>query len=154
MGDITIARAIHVLAVMFWIGGVAFVTLVVMPFIRRAHPPADRLAAFHKLEGSFAAQARIWVLLTGVSGFWMVYRAQMWDRFADPRFWWMHAMVGLWAIFAAMLFVIEPLFLHRRMADSSQPAADFDRMEVVHRGLLGLAVVTLLGAVAGSHGLL
>lgn len=154
MGDITIARAIHVLAVMFWIGGVAFVTLVVMPFIRRAHPPADRLAAFHKLEGSFAAQARVWVLLAGVSGFWMVERGQMWDRFADLRFWWMHAMVGLWAIFAAMLFVIEPLFLHRRMEESLKPAADFDRMEVVHRGLLGLAVVTILGAVAGSHGLL
>lgn len=53
-----------------------------------------------------------------------------------------------------MLFVIEPLFLHRRMEDSSQPATDFHRMEVGHRGLLGLAVVTLLGAVAGSHGLL
>lgn len=150
----SIARAIHVLAVLLWIGGVAFVTLVVMPSIRAAHPPTDRLAAFHNLEGRFAAQARIWVLLAGVSGFWMVYRAQMWVRFADPRFWWMHAMVGLWAIFAAMLFVIEPLFLHRRMEDSSQSAADFDRMEVVHRGLLGLAVITLLGAVAGSHGLL
>lgn len=154
MGDITIARAIHVLAVMFWIGGVVFVTLVVMPAIRVAHPPADRLAAFHKLEGRFAAQARVWVLLAGVSGFWMVERGQMWDRFVDLRFWWMHAMVGLWAIFAVMLFVIEPRFLHRRMEESLKPAADFDRMEIVHRGLLGLAVVTLLGAVAGSHGLL
>lgn len=153
MDDITLARAIHVLSVLFWIGGVAFVTLVVMPSIRAAHPPADRLAAFHKLEGRFAAQARTWVLLAGVSGFWMVYRAQMWDWFADLRFWWMHAMVGLWIVFAAMLFVIEPLFLHRRMETSSLPCADFHRMEVVHRMLLGLAVITLFGAVAGSHGL-
>ena len=84
MGDITIARAIHVLAVMFWIGGVAFVTLVVMPSIRGAHPPADRLAAFHKLEGSFAAQARVWVLLAGVSGFWMVERGQFSYRDGNP----------------------------------------------------------------------
>lgn len=82
MDDITIARAIHVLAVLLWIGSVAFVTLVVMPSIRAAHPPTDRLAAFHKLEGRFAAQA------------------QMWDRFADPQFWGMHAMVGLWSIAA------------------------------------------------------
>ena len=93
-------------------------------------------------------------VLAGASGFWMTHRFGLWSRFADPAFWWMHAMVGLWAIFAAMLFVIEPLFLHRRMEESLKPAADFDRMEVVHRGLLGLAVVTLLGAVAGSHGLL
>jgi len=104
MDDITIARAIHVLAVLLWIGGVAFVTLVVMPPIRAAYPPADRLAAIRKLEGRFAVQARIWVLHAGVSGFWIVKRGQMWGRFADPRFWWMHAMVGLWAIFAAMLF--------------------------------------------------
>lgn len=152
MDDIILARAVHVLAVLVWIGGVAFVTLVVMPSVRAANPPAERLAAFHRLEGRFAAQARIWVLLAGLSGFWMIYRAQMWDRFFDLRFWWMHAMVGLWAVFAAMLFVIEPLFLHRRMTTSVKPAADFARMETLHRILLGIAAVTVLGAVAGSHG--
>lgn len=154
MEDITIARALHVLAVLMWIGGVGFVTCVVMPSIRGLHPPDERLAAFHRIEGRFAPQARLWVLLAGASGFWMVYRAQMWDRFADSRFWWMHAMVGLWAIFAAMLFVIEPLFLHRRMERSATPATDFARMERMHRLLLALAIVTLLGAMAGSHGLI
>lgn len=154
MDDITIARALHVLAVLMWIGGVGFVTCVVMPFIRHNHQPAERLVAFHKIEGRFAPQARLWVLLAGASGFWMVHRAQMWDRFADPRFWWMHAMVGLWAMFAAMLFVIEPLFLHRRMREAADPGTDFLRMERMHRLLLALAIVTLLGAVAGSHGLI
>ena len=154
MDDITIARAVHVLAVLLWIGGVAFVTLVVMPSIRGGYPPEERLAAFHRIEGRFAPQARIWVMLAGLSGFWMVQRAQMWDRFADPRFWWMHAMVALWAFFAVMLFLIEPLFLHRRMVHSARPATDFVRMERLHRLLLIFAVVTVLGAVAGSHGLL
>ncbi len=153
MDDITIARAIHVLSVLLWIGGVAFVTLVVMPSVRGTHPPEERLAAFHRIEGRFAPQARIWVLLAGLSGFWMVHRGQMWDRFADFHFWWMHAMVGLWLVFAVMLFLIEPLFLHRRMKESAQPAGDFARMERMHRLLLLIAVVTVLGAVAGSHGL-
>jgi len=125
-----------------------------MPSIRRHHAPDERLAAFHRIEGRFAPQARLWVLLAGASGFWMIHRAQMWDRFADARFWWMHAMVGLWAVFAAMLFVIEPLFLHRRMERSATPAGDFARMEWMHRLLLVVAIITLLGAVAGSHGLI
>lgn len=154
MEDFIIARAVHVLTVLLWIGGVAFVTLVVMPTVRRDEPPGNRLAAFHRLEGRFATQARIWVFLAGVSGFWMVWRGQMWDRFLDPHFWWMHAMVGLWLIFAAMLFVIEPLFLHRRMAASDDPAGDFARMETMHRILLAVAIVTVLGTVAGSHGLI
>lgn len=152
MEDFTIARAIHVLAVLMWIGGVAFVTTVVMPSIRHHHAPEERLAAFERIEGRFALQARFWVLLAGASGFWMVHRGRMWDRFADPHFWWMHAMVALWAIFMAMLFVIEPLFLHRRMERSAHPARDFARMERMHWVLLVASLVTVLGAVAGSHG--
>lgn len=153
MDDIIIARAIHILSVLFWIGGVAFVTLVVMPSIRRSTAPDDRLAAFHRIEGHFAPQARIWVLFAGASGFWMIHRAQMWNRFAYPQFWWMHAMIALWAIFFAMLFLIEPLFLHRRMQNSPDPGRDFWRMERMHRILLLTAVVTVLGAAAGSHSL-
>lgn len=154
MDDITIARALHVLAVLFWIGGVGFVTLVLMPSIRETYAPDERLAAFHRFEGRFAPQAGLWVLLAGITGFWMVHRAQMWDRFIDVRFWWMHAMVALWLFFAVMLYVIEPLFLHRRMQNSVHPAQDFARMVWMHRLLLVLAIVTVLGAVAGSHGLL
>ena len=154
MDDFTIARVLHVIAVLFWIGGVAFVTLVVMPSVRSQHASGERLEAFHKLEGHFAPQARLWVLLAGASGFWMVWRAEMWDRFRDSHFWWMHAMVALWLVFAAMLFVIEPLFLHRRMMSSSDPARDFARMERMHRVLLAASIITVIGAVAGSHGLL
>lgn len=153
MDDFIIARAVHIAAVLLWIGGVAFVTLVVMPAIRSQHAPEDRLAAFHKLEGRFAPQARLWVLLAGASGLWMVWRADMWDRFGDPHAWWLHLMVVLWVIFAAMLFLIEPLFLHRHMAASPCPARDYARMERVHRLLLGVAMVTVFGAVGGSHGL-
>lgn len=153
MDDSAIARAVHVLAVLMWIGGVAFVTTVLMPSIRAAHPPADRMTAFHKIEDRFARQARMWVLLAGASGFWMVNRAELWDRFADLRFWWMHAMVGVWAAFTLMLFVAEPLFMHRRMAAPNQPPDRFARMERMHRLALVLAVVTVLGATAGSHGM-
>jgi uncharacterized membrane protein len=154
MDDFTWARVLHVLAIVPWIGGVAFVTTVLMPAVRRGNPPDQRLAAFHRFESGFAWQARLWVSLAGLSGFWMVYRADLWSRFADPHFWWMHAMAGLWAIFAAMLYVIEPLFLHRRMEHSNDPARDFDRMERMHRILLGVGFVTVLGAMAGAHGLL
>ncbi|RYE58437.1 MAG: hypothetical protein EOP18_01175 [Rhizobiaceae bacterium] len=153
MEDFVVARVMHVAAVLMWIGGVAFVTTVVLPSIRANHDPDERLEAFHRLEGRFAPQARLWVLAAGVSGFWMAHRAGLWDRFADPLFWWMHAMVGVWILFAMMLFVIEPLFLHRRMAASPAPSLDFIRLERMHRFLLAASLVTVVGAVAGSHGL-
>jgi uncharacterized membrane protein len=153
MTDFIYARIVHVLAVLLWIGGVAFVTLVIMPAVRRDHPPGERLAAFARIEGGFAPQARIWVLLAGASGLWMAWRANLWSRFVEPAHWWMAAMVAIWAIFALMLFVLEPLIVHRRMQASTDPARDFVRMERMHRVLLAASLVTLAGAVGGSHGL-
>lgn len=153
MDELVTARVIHVIAVLFWIGGVGFVTWVIIPTLVADELPENRLAKFHLIERRFAMQARIWVLLTGVSGFWLVYRVDLWDRFVDPRFWWMHAMVALWAIFAVMLFVLEPLVLHRRMASSFTPEADFRRLVRLHHTLIGLALIVLFGAVGGSHGL-
>ena len=153
MDGFILARMIHVFSVLFWIGGVAFVTMVVMPSVRNRHAPDERLAAFHRIEGRFAPQARVWVLLAGASGLWLIWRGDMWSRFADPHFWWMHAMVAVWLLFALMLFVIEPLFLHRRMASSTRPERDFARMERMHRLLLALSLVAVAGAVGGSHGL-
>lgn len=153
MDDFTLARVLHVVAVLMWIGGVGFVTLVAIPAIREMHPPAARLAAFHRFEGRFAVQARIWVALAGISGLWMTWRGGMWDRFADPGFWWMHAMLAVWLVFAAMLFVIEPLFLHRRMAASPDPARDFARLGRMHVLLLAASLIAVAGAVGGTHGL-
>jgi uncharacterized membrane protein len=152
MDDFILARALHVLSVVAWIGGVTFVTTVLMPSIRRSVAPKERLEAFHRFEGRFAPQAAFWVLLAGASGFWMTWRADLWSRFADPHYWWMHAMVAVWLAFATMLFVIEPLFLHKRMDNSPDPARDFRRMERLHWVALILSLLTLAGAVAGSHG--
>lgn len=153
MDDFTIARAIHAVAVMFWIGGVGFVTWVLMPMLNATEQPEDRLSRFQQIEQRFAWQARTWVLLAGASGFWMVARADMWSRFADGRFWWMHLMVALWLVFALMLFIIEPIYLHRRLARSNAPEADFARALWLHRLLLAFGSVTIFGAVGGSHGL-
>ncbi|HET8612201.1 MAG TPA: hypothetical protein VFL92_05490 [Sphingomonas sp.] len=156
MVDIAIARIVHVLSIVLWIGGVGFVTTVLFPTVRRRRPPEERLAAFLEAEEGFVWQARISVLLAGLSGLYMAGRMDAWDRFAIPGFWWMDLMVALWLVFMAMLFVIEPLFLHRRLERalaSGQSARLFDRMERFHRIMLLLSLVTVLGAVGGSHGL-
>lgn len=152
--DFTWARVIHVVAVLLWIGGLAFVTLVAMPAVRRENAPDQRLAAFHRLESGFAPQARVWVALAGLSGLWMTWRMDLWSRFAEPRAYsWMWAMLLVWTAFALMLYVLEPLVIHRRMATSPTPEADFARMETMHRVLLAASLVATGGAVGGAHGL-
>lgn len=151
--ELALVRAAHVAAVVLWIGGVAFVTTVLLPAVRRDQPPSQRLAAFLRVEGGFAWQARITVLIAGASGYWLVHRLQLWDRFALAEYWWMHAMAAVWTAFALMLFVIEPLFLHRALKRARRPELAFRAVEGLHWLLLTISLLTVAGAVAGSHGL-
>lgn len=156
MDDVTLARALHVLAVVHWIGGVAMVTLVILPAVARLSEPERRLTLFEAVEGRFGAQARWSVTLAGLTGFWMTWRLDAWGRFAEPGTWWMHAMVAVWALFTAILFVAEPLFLHAwfRARARRDPVGTMALVLRAHRLLLALAAVTVLGAVLGAHGML
>lgn len=155
MDDLIVARAIHVLAVVHWIGGVALVTAVILPAVARLAEPERRLAMFEEIEGRFSRQAKVSVTLAGLSGFWLTERLDAWDRFADAQFWWMHAMVAVWLIFTFVLFVAEPAFLHawfRRRA-ARDPDGTFALILRAHWVLLTLSLVTVAGAVAGAHGM-
>jgi len=154
MDDLTVARAIHVVGVVFWIGGVAFVTTTLLPGIRRMNDPKDRVAFFERIEKNFAWQARITTLLVGASGFYITAVWDLWSRFESFGYWWMHAMVIVWIVFTVVLFVAEPFFLHRWFITKAtqKPESTFLLIERLHRVLLAISVLTLLGAVAGSHG--
>lgn len=154
MDDYIVARVLHVLGVVLWIGGVAMVTSTVLPMIRRMPSASDGLEIFLRIEKRFARQARFTTLAVGLSGFYMIHLLDAWDRFAEPRFWWMHAMVLVWAIFTVFLFILEPRVLphqgHGRTPPD--PEAALTRMQRMHWILLGISLVTVAGAVAGSHG--
>lgn len=153
--DFAIARALHVLAVLLWIGGVAFVTMVLIPACRGMAEPQAQLDLFERLEHCFAAVARWSVLVAGGSGLWLVWRLDLWARFADPAgWWWMHGMVAVWTIFALMLFVLEPFVLHKLFQAHARrdPLGTMARIQRVHVVLLTVSLAVVLGAVAGSHG--
>jgi len=154
--DVTLARAIHVIAVVFWIGGVAMVTTVLLPAVRRFKSPDERVVFFEAIERRFARQSRVSTLAAGLSGFYMIDRFDLWSRFASVAFWWMHATTALWLIFTLMLFVLEPLFLHRWFRARAQvaPEATFRLMQGLHWFLLSLSIITIFGATAGSDGFL
>jgi hypothetical protein len=96
MNDLAIARALHVLAVVIWIGGVAMVTTIILPMVLRARTPREGQTLLEGVERRFIWQARIATLVVAASGFYIVDRLQLWDRFRSIEFWWMHAMVLLW----------------------------------------------------------
>ncbi len=156
MESLAVARVLHVLGVVLWIGGVAMVTAVLLPAVQRFKTPEERVVFFEEIERRFAAQSRATTLVVGASGFYLVYELDLWWRLARPEFWWMHAMIIIWVIFTLMLFVFEPLFLHRWFIERAQraPDATFGLVAHLHWVLMTLSLVAVAGAVAGSHGYL
>lgn len=148
-----LARMVHVLAIVIWIGGVALITTIILPLAKSLDDPQQASHLFESVERRFSWIARTMVAVAGASGFYMVRALNLWSRFADLHFWWMYAMVAVWAIFAVILFAAEPL-LHRQVAEeiARQPQRAFRRMIVMHWILLAASALTIMGAVMGTHG--
>ena len=151
-----LARIVHVLGVVLWIGGVAFVTTVLIPAIRQLPTAAQRIELFEQLESRFAWQARITTTLVGASGLYMLHAMGAWNRYLDPAYWWVHLMTWVWLTFMVVLFALEPLFLHRRFIAAARRDSEraFRLLHGMHWILLTLSIVAIAGAVAGSRGFL
>ena len=154
--SLTLARAVHVLALVHWIGGVFVVTTIVLPHARRMADAASALTAFETFERRFARQARVSILLAGLSGLYMLYELDAWQRFRDPAFWWLDLMVGVWVAFATMVYVLEPLYLHDRFRQfaMAEPWRAFSLAFHLHAFALAVSTMAIAAGMLGAHGAL
>jgi uncharacterized membrane protein len=154
MNELTIARAIHILSIVLWMGGVAFVTIILIPSIRHLSFRGDECDLFNLIENRFAKIAKVLVLLAGISGFYMIYLLDAWDRFFDLRYFWMHAMVLIWLMFVLALFLIEPFFIkdHGRIVKDGKNLGNLHKTQVVHLIILTFSLIALFISVLGAHG--
>lgn len=154
MDTYAFARVLHIVGVVIWIGGVSMVTTVLIPMLRKTKTKEDAVATFEQIEKRFSVQARIMILLVGLTGFYMMYYLDAWPRYLEYKFWWIHAMTFVWLLFTVMLFILEPFVLHKvfKRKVVKNPEKVFGFMARMHWVLLILSFVTIIGAVAGSHG--
>jgi len=147
-----IARIFHVIGVVMWIGGVAFVTTVLIPAIRKTQTPEDRLQLFDILEGKFAFQAKFMTLLTGATGFYMLHVMSAWPSAGAS----IYLMIFVWAVFTLVLFVLEPLFLHKWFHERAKRDNErsFLVLQIMHVVLLTISLLAIFGGIAGAHGFL
>jgi uncharacterized membrane protein len=156
MDDLTLARAVHVLAIIHWFGGVAFVTAVILPAIAAFEAPTRRIALFEAIEQRFSAQVKISVPVAGGSGAYMAWRLDAWNRFIEPAGWWLAAMAFVWLLFMTILFVVEPLLLRGwfQQRAAADPVGTFRRFQRAHVVLLLMGTTVAAAGVLGAHGLL
>lgn len=153
MSAMGIAIGLHVLGVVWWIGGLAFVTLVFLPLLRGGRL-GDIQAGFQLVESRFAPQVKTALVLVGATGLYMLIQLDAWNRFAQLHYWWLTLMVIYWFWFALMLFVLGPTGLLKRIMKGSggNPERAWKRLHIVHGVLLLIGLIIVAGAIAGAIG--
>jgi uncharacterized membrane protein len=139
---------IHVLSVVIWIGGVAFVTMVMFPVLRRAQSSLEQVLMFQAVEHKFARIARVLVILSGLTGGYMLYEKGM--SAAGHGLW---PMLFVWSIYAMLLFFLEPVLFRRLFPSDKKIRAEqvFFRLQVFHWFVLTLSLSAIAAGVWSGH---
>jgi uncharacterized membrane protein len=114
----------------------------------------DAVAAFEAFERHFARQVRVSIFLVGLSGVYMIIKLDGWGRFGQASFWWLDLMVAVWALFALMVYVLEPLLIHRLFHDFAlrQKHRAFAIATRLHLIALCISAFAIAAGVLGSLG--
>lgn len=148
-----VLKAIHLLAVVVWVGGMVFAHFFLRPSLTVLEPP-QRLALMHAVLGRFFRAVLAASLLALGTGLWMIGRVarqvvQSGGSFSWPLDWVVMTAVGVLmvAIFGHIRFVLWRRF-DRAMtsgdAASAGPALAAVRQWVNVNLALGVALVALV----------
>lgn len=129
------ALTIHVLSIVIWIGGVAFVTMIIFPLIQRTQNSLEQVIMFQGVEHRFGKIAKVMVIVTAISGSYLIHESGLSLG--------VEIMIIVWAMYASLLFFFEkPLF---KRIFSKPPGEELDtkqvflRLQIFHWIVLGLS---------------
>ena len=153
---ISILTAMHVLGVVVWIGGVAFVTMIVFPMITRMENSLEKVIFFQGMEHRFAKIAKISVAVVGLTGGWLLYLTGEWRILFSMVGMGPTLMILVWTFYVLVLLFEGKLF---KMIFGSSTQQDTDKvfslLSRFHWVVLGLSLLAIgVGVWAGHGGLL
>jgi uncharacterized membrane protein len=144
-------RTVHVLAVVLWVGGMAFAHFFLRPALATLEPP-QRLRLMHALLGRFLAAVAVAIGLIAASGLWLIGRAagvaaQGGGTFTWPPDWAVMTAVGTLMI-ALFGYIRTVLFarLARAVSASDWPAGGAALLHI--RRWVGINLALGVGLIA------
>ncbi len=151
---IPLLAALHVAVVVLWIGGVGFVTIIIFPLIGRMSSSFEAVMLFQGVEHRFARHARIYVALTGITGFLLLYATRLQYLLFTFK------GLGITLMFVAWLFYLLVLIFEKRIFKKLFGAREGKEFEakkvfailgVFHWFVLGLSMLAVFVGVWWAH---
>ena len=154
-----VMHVLHLLLAIIWIGGLAFITILILPMIVKMAHPLEKVLLFQRIEHRFAPMARVYSALVGVTGFIMFFSLGLQDVLFTKAGHPLLFMIVVWIFWIIMLFGLEPLIVKKmldRLASEKGEGMEiedvFNRMNVLHWVLLALSLAAAAAGVIFAHG--
>lgn len=145
--------AAHVIGVVLWIGGVAFVTMVVFPMIMRLENSLEKVLFFQGVEHGFAKIAKISVVVVGVTGVLLLQITGKWNIMFKASGIGPTLMTVVWVFYVLVLMFEGRLFKAIFRGEAQQDTAKvFYRLSVFHWLILGISLLAIGVGVWTGHG--
>ena len=142
-----IALVIHLLSIIIWIGGVAFVTMITFPMIQRVDKSLEQVMMFQGVEHRFSKIAKVMVILAGLSGLYLVN-----EKGLSFGAW---VMISVWAFYASLLFGLEKLIFKKIFGKPGGEQPDtrkiFTILQAFHWVVLALSFLAVAAGIYAGH---
>lgn len=155
----SLLHIIHVLTVILWIGGLAFITFLILPMIVKMPNPLEKVLLFQRIEHRFAPAARIYSAVVGISGFVMFFMMDLQSLIFTGEGLSLLFMIIVWIFWTVMLFGLEPLIIKRlldrlasRKGDGLEIEDVFRRMNLLHLALIFISLAAAASGAIFAHG--
>ncbi|MBI5212892.1 MAG: hypothetical protein HY957_05905 [Nitrospirae bacterium] len=150
---IPLLLAVHVLGVVLWIGGVAFVTMIIFPMIIRMESSIEKVIFFQGVEHRFAKIAKFCVFIVGLTGALLLYLTDEISLLFKIAGIGPTIMLLVWTLYVLSLFFEAKLFKVIFRGDAGQDTAKvFFKLGVFHWVVLGLSMSAVAVGVWAAHG--
>ncbi len=143
-----IALIIHVLSVVVWIGGVAFVTMITFPMIQRGSSSLEQVMMFQGVEHRFSKIAKVMVIMAGLSGLYLIYEKYGFNfKNLSIGVW---IMIIVWAFYASLLFGLEKIIFKKLFSVPAGEQADTKKIFSILQGFHWVVLALSFLAIAAG----
>ena len=138
---------LHVLSVVIWIGGVAFVTAIVFPVLGRMEDSIAKVSFFIGFEKRFQLLAKILVIIVGATGILLFLQRGAFASLTGDE----TALLGykffIWLFYLVLLFGAEKRLMATLISPKTTLEKAFKRISVFHWVALILSLIAVVSGI-------
>jgi len=144
--------ALHVVVVVLWIGGVAFVTINIFPILMRMEDSLEKVRYFQAVENRFARQARLYALIAGITGAGILFFENGWSGILSKRGLGIILMILAWLVYVFILTFEKGIFKVLFSDKVQDVSRIFFKMNIFHWFILTISFLAIFAGVYFGHG--